>query len=38
MNNKIKAAVAGAVLASASVANAGITWDAGHQRLSLVYQ
>ncbi|MDA7835055.1 porin [Methylophilaceae bacterium] len=29
MNNKIKAAVAGAVLASASVANAGITWDAG---------
>jgi predicted porin len=29
MNNKIKAAVAGAILASASVANAGITWDAG---------
>jgi len=29
MNNKIKLAVAGAVLASASVANAGITWDAG---------
>ena len=29
MNNKIKAAVVGAVLASASVANAGITWDAG---------
>jgi len=29
MNNKIKAAVAGALLASASVANAGITWDAG---------
>ena len=29
MNNKIKVAVAGAVLASASVANAGITWDAG---------
>jgi len=29
MNNKIKAAVAGAVLASASVANAGIVWDAG---------
>ena len=29
MNNKIKLAVAGAVLASASVANAGITWEAG---------
>ena len=29
MNNKIKLAVAGAVLASASIANAGITWDAG---------
>ena len=29
MNNKLKLAVAGAVLASASVANAGITWDAG---------
>ena len=29
MNNKIKAAVAGAILASASVANAGITWEAG---------
>jgi len=29
MNNKIKLAVAGAVLASASVANAGITWTAG---------
>ncbi|MDA9299911.1 porin [bacterium] len=29
MNNKIKLAVAGAVLASASVANAGITWSAG---------
>jgi len=29
MNNKLKAAVAGAVLASASVANAGITWTAG---------
>ena len=29
MNNKIKTAVAGALLASASVANAGITWDAG---------
>ena len=29
MNNKIKLAVAGAVLASASAANAGITWDAG---------
>jgi len=29
MYNKIKLAVAGAVLASASVANAGITWDAG---------
>ena len=29
MNNKIKLAVAGAVLASASVANAGITCDAG---------
>jgi len=29
MNNKIKAAVAGALLASASVANAGITWEAG---------
>jgi predicted porin len=29
MNNKIKAAVAGAVLASASVDNDGITWDAG---------
>ncbi|MDA7690835.1 porin [Methylophilaceae bacterium] len=29
MNNKIKTAVAGALLASASVSNAGITWDAG---------
>ena len=29
MNNKIKLAVAGAVLASASLANAGITWEAG---------
>jgi predicted porin len=29
MNNKIKLAVAGAVLASASIDNAGITWDAG---------
>jgi len=29
MNNKIKLAVASAVLASASVANAGITWTAG---------
>ena len=29
MNNKIKLAVAGAVLASASIANAGITWEAG---------
>ena len=29
MNNKTKTAVAGALLASASVSNAGITWDAG---------
>ena len=29
MNNKIKTALAGALLASASVSNAGITWDAG---------
>jgi len=29
MNNKIKTAVAGTLLASASVSNAGITWDAG---------
>ena len=29
MNSKIKTAVAGAVLASASVSNAGIKWDAG---------
>ena len=35
MNNKIKAAVAGAVLASASVANAGITWDAGERTVDM---
>jgi len=29
MHNKIKTALAGALLASASVSNAGITWDAG---------
>ena len=27
MNNKIKTALAGALLASASVSNAGITWE-----------
>ena len=36
MNNKIKAAVAGAVLASASVANAGITWDAGEWTVDMI--
>ena len=29
MNSKIKTALAGALLASASVSNAGIKWDAG---------